>query len=90
MNQKKLHTGSNPVLTTNKTVYLSMTVKELKEKLEGLDPDMKVGGVGHFGEFLKTFHAGVTESNIGGNLYNEGKREKIFSVMIEDAGPEPD
>jgi hypothetical protein len=45
-----------------------MTVKELKEKLEGLDPDMKVGGRGHFGEFLQTWDARVTEASVGGGL----------------------
>jgi hypothetical protein len=67
-----------------------MTVKELKEKLEGLDPDMKVGGRGHFGEFLQTWEARVTEASVGGGLYREGVKEEIFYISIEDAGPEPD
>lgn len=67
-----------------------MTVKELKEKLEGLDPDMKVGGVGHFGEFLQTWDASVTEASVGGGLYREGIKEKIFYISIDSPGPEPD
>jgi hypothetical protein len=68
-----------------------MTVKELKEKLEDLDPDMKVGGVGHFGEFLRTWDTCVTEAAVKGNVFLGGVvREKIFSISIEDAGPEPD
>jgi len=67
-----------------------MTVKELKEKLEGLEPDMKVGGVGHFGEFLHVCDASVTEATVKGNVFLGGVREKIFSISIDDAGLEPD
>jgi len=37
-----------------------MTIKELKEKIALLDDDMKVGGSGHFGEFLECWDTGVT------------------------------
>lgn len=64
-----------------------MTVKELKEKLIDLDDDMKVGGSGHFGEFLECWGAGVTTVSKG--LFSSEK-EQIFSISIEDAGDEPD
>lgn len=67
-----------------------MTVKELKEKLEGLDPDMKVGGVGHFGEFLQTWGVRVTEAAVGGGLYQEGVKEEVLYISIESPGPDPD
>lgn len=64
-----------------------MTVKELKEKIMFLDDDMKVGGFGHFGEFLDCWGAGVTTVTKG---RFSTEKEKIFSISIEDAGDEPD
>lgn len=64
-----------------------MTIKELKEKIALLDDDMKVGGSGHFGEFLECWDAEVrtvTKSR------RDIDKEVIFSISIEDAGDEPD
>jgi len=60
MNQRKLHTGSNPVLTTNKTVYLSM-----EETAQVISKRVKKGF------FRKTYFLGVVFDNLqrkgGGN-----------------------
>lgn len=64
-----------------------MTIKELKEKIAFLDDDMKVGGSGHFGEFLECWDAEVrtvTKSMM------DSEKEVIFSISIEDAGDAPD
>lgn len=64
-----------------------MTIKELKEKIALLGDDMKVGGSGHFGEFLECWCVGVktvTKSR------RDNEKEVIFSISIEDAGEEPD
>ena len=63
-----------------------MTVKELKEKIRYLDDNMKVGGFGHFGEFLECCGAGVTTVTKG--KFSDEK-EKIFSISIEGAGDAP-
>lgn len=63
-----------------------MTIKELKEKIMFLDDDMKVGGLGYFGEFLECLDAEVrtvTKSKI------DNDKEVIFSISIEGAGDEP-
>ena len=64
-----------------------MNIKELKEKLIDLDDDMKVGGSGHFGEFLECWDAEVTTVSKG--RFSDEK-EAIFAISIEDAGDEPD
>ena len=64
-----------------------MTVKELKEKLMFLDDNMKVGGSGHFGEFLNCWGAGV--STVTKKRFSD-EEEVIFAISIEDAGDEPD
>jgi hypothetical protein len=64
-----------------------MTIRELKEKIMFLDDDMRVGGSGHFGEFLQCWDVEVrtvTKSRI------DKKDEVIFCISIEDAGDEPD
>lgn len=64
-----------------------MIIKELKEKIALLDDNMKVGGSGHFGEFLECWDARVktvTKSR------RDIEEEVIFSISIEDAGDEPD
>jgi len=63
-----------------------MTIKELKEKIALLDDDMKVGGSGHFGEFLECWDTGVTTTK----SRRDHEKEVIFSISIEDAGDEPD
>jgi len=63
-----------------------MTVKELKEIIALLDDDMKVGGSGHFGEYLECWDAiptTVTKGKFG------GVKETILCISIEDAGDEP-
>lgn len=64
-----------------------MTIKELKEKIMFLDDTMKVGGSGHFGEFLECWDAEVRTVSKG--RFSDEK-EVIFSISIEDAGDEPD
>ena len=64
-----------------------MTVKELKEKIMFLDDNMKVGGSGHFGEFLDCWHARVTTVS---KCRFSDEKETIFAISIEDAGDEPD
>jgi hypothetical protein len=64
-----------------------MTIKELKEKIIFLDDHMKVGGSGHFGEFLECWDAEVrtvTKSQMS------DEQEVVFSISIQDAGEEPD
>lgn len=63
-----------------------MTIKELKEKIMFLDDDMKVGGSGHFGEYLECWDAEATTVT---KSRTDGEKEVIFSITIEDAGEEP-
>lgn len=67
--------------------FKTMTIKELKEKIALLDDDMKVGGSGHFGEYLECWDITTTTVTKGrfGNV-----KEEILCVSIEDAGDEPD
>lgn len=67
--------------------FKTMTIKELKEKIMFLDENMKVGGSGHFGEFLGCLDAEVR--TVTKSRMNDEK-EVIFSISIEDAGDEPD
>ena len=54
-----------------------MTVKELKQKLNGFEDELIIGGSGHFGEILDIYDP---------YLCNEG-----FVVLdVEWAGDEPD
>jgi hypothetical protein len=64
-----------------------MNIKELKEKIKNLDDDMKVGGAGHFGEFLECDNASIRE--VHQSMFDSSK-EVIFCISIEDAGDEPD
>ena len=64
-----------------------MTIKELKEKILFLPDNMKVGGSGHFGEFLECWDAEVITVS---NSIHSAEKEVIFSISIEDAGDEPD
>ena len=64
-----------------------MTIKELKELIKELPDDMKVGGSGHFGEFLECWDAGVTTVS---KARRDNEKEEIFSILIEHAGDEPD
>lgn len=64
-----------------------MTIKELKEKILFLPDNMKVGGSGHFGEFLECWDAEVRTVS---NSRRSAEKEVIFSISIEDAGDEPD
>ena len=64
-----------------------MTIKELKEKIMFLDDNMKVGGSGHFGEFLECLDAEVR--TVSKSRFSDEKKV-IFSISIEDAGDKPD
>lgn len=52
-----------------------------------LDDNIKIGGSGHFGEFLDCWDAEVRTVSKG--RFSDEK-EVIFSISIEDAGDEPD
>ncbi len=64
-----------------------MTIKELKDIIKELPDDMKVGGSGHFGEYLECWDITITTVSKGrfGDI-----KEQILCVSIEDAGDEPD
>jgi len=64
-----------------------MTIIELKEKIMFLDDNMKVGGSGHFGEFLECWDADVITVT---KSLMDNEKEVIFSISIENAGDEPD
>jgi hypothetical protein len=63
-----------------------MTIKELKEKIMFLPDNMKVGGSGHFGEFLDVWDAEVRTVY---KAIDNTDKVVIFSIAIEDAGEEP-
>jgi len=64
-----------------------MTIKELKEIIKELPDDMRVGGSGHFGEYLECWD--VTTTTVSKGRFADIK-EQILCVSIEDAGDEPD
>lgn len=64
-----------------------MTVKDLKEKIMFLDDAMRIGGAGHFGEFLECWDIEVRTVTKG---IATSETETILCVSIEDAGDEPD
>jgi hypothetical protein len=64
-----------------------MTVKDLKDKIKELPDDMKIGGSGHFGEYLECW--GITVSTVAKRRFS-ADREEILCISIEDAGDEPD
>jgi hypothetical protein len=72
-----------------------LTVKVLIKYLEMLDPDLKVGRVGHYGEFypmdLLDFSDRVADMG-GAFSYRRGKKraEKVLAISPPDIGPEPD
>lgn len=69
-----------------------MTIKELKEKIAHLDDDMKVGGIGHYGEYLECFDVGVMEAftkKISKFSWWNAEKELIFHISLESAGEEP-
>jgi hypothetical protein len=52
-----------------------MTIKELKEIISDLDDNMKIGGSGHFGEYLDCH--GVFVREVSDKRFGEN-REKYF------------
>jgi len=74
-----------------------MTVRELREKLEGLDDGMEVVAVGYFGEAIR-LHAGDFRVSKGPNQLVEYGWQRnapmipddVFVVPVADVGPEPD
>lgn len=64
-----------------------MTIKELKKIIQDLPDDMKIGGSGHFGEFLECYSISVIEVR---ENRKTNERKPILSISIEDAGEEPD
>jgi len=64
-----------------------MTIKELKEAIMFIDDNMKVGGSGHFGEFLECWDVAVRTVN---KSQMSTETEVIFSISIQDPGDEPD
>lgn len=66
-----------------------MTIKELKEKIAHLDDDMKVGGIGHYGEYLDCLNVGVMEALTTKFPWWNAEKELIFHISLESAGEEP-
>ena len=68
-----------------------ITVARLKKIIKNLPPEMKVGGVGHFGEFIEVDWVKTREVDMrshSGN--NANQNEIILWISIPDAGPEPE
>jgi hypothetical protein len=63
-----------------------MTVGEIKQKLIGIDDNMKVGGAGHFGELLECYFAEVRPVH---KSRMDDSEEIIFCISIVNAGDEP-
>ncbi len=55
-----------------------MTIKELIEKLKEFDPELEVGGIGHFGECLEIRDVYIQD------------RENFVGILTQWAGNEPD
>jgi hypothetical protein len=64
-----------------------MTIKDLKERIRYLDDDMKIGGSGHFGEFLDVYYIEVGAVTKG--RFSDD-RENILRISMESAGNEPE
>lgn len=68
-----------------------MTIKDLRQIIEGLPDDLEVGGAGHFGEMLKCLDIYIREVIIN---INDNPRiwqsKSILCITLEDAGEEPD
>lgn len=68
-----------------------MTIKELKDIIKELPDDMKVGGSGHFGEYLECWD--ITTTTVTTTV-SKGRfgyiKEQILCVSIESAGDVPD
>lgn len=64
-----------------------MTIKELKEIIKDLPDDMRVGGSGHYGEYLECWDIWLTIVNKG-RFGSVG--EEILCISMESAGDEPD
>ena len=64
-----------------------MTIKELKEIIKELHDDMKVGGSGHFGEYLECWD--ITTTTVIKDRFGNDK-EEILCISLEDVGEEPD
>ena len=68
-----------------------MKVKELIEKLQQFDPEMEVGGSGHFGELLEIYDVNLSEQDeatyVDGNFIQLPKWVRLY---IQYAGSEPD
>lgn len=63
-----------------------MDIKTLKEIIKDLPDEMRVGGIGHYGEFLEG-----KEIVVYPMLERKGrKKEKILSIKIEWEGEEPE
>jgi hypothetical protein len=67
-----------------------MTVGELKKIIQDLDDNMKIGGAGHFGEYLECLDVKVREVSAKKGWKITDERVKILSFTIEDPGEEPD
>ena len=67
-----------------------MTIKDLKEEIAHLDDNMKVGGAGHFGEYLECLAVWVGEVKMKRSSRNGAEKELIFNILLESAGEEPD
>lgn len=66
-----------------------MTVRELTALLLEVDPDLRVGGSGWFGEYLPVEYTHVTEDQYdtrNGTLLEPS----FFNIHIQNPGEEPD
>lgn len=67
-----------------------MTVKELKQALEGVPDDMNVGGSGWFGEYLRCDFAAIKEDYVYPLDPKCSEKGTWFNITIEPIGDEPD
>ena len=69
---------------------MEYTIKDLKRIIENLPDDMKIGGSGHFGEFLSCLEMRVESVYKTRNTFNKiSEKEDILLINIESAGEEP-
>jgi hypothetical protein len=66
------------------------TIKDLKEAIKDLPEDMVIGGLGHFGEYLRCYGYSVEKTHRYSFSLKQKDEFEIFAISIENAGEEPD
>lgn len=68
-----------------------MTVGDLRKIIQDLDDNMRIGGSGHFGEYLECLDIHTCDVSIGHPLgkRSDNAKETILAISIEDPGEEP-